>query len=355
MLYVNRHLLYRAHYVLAWLVHFYVHSQVPTEKAAPMRIPKSLAVPLVQVSRRLGIAPVLTFADTVLWNWESGDSNQTITLETIESMRNINLFSGTDDERSFYIASAKTELRGVEMLRIFEEYNNLPNTSDLTSISKISRDLVRLAKIVDDISDILQSVRINCEPQVFHYSIRPWFVGSDGDGPDRPGWIYEGIPESEQLDLSGPSAGQSSVIHALDIFLDIDHKQRQKRSPAPSAINKKSDRGFMERMRRYMPGKHREYLSYLASCPRNVRDLAQEIPALRDPYDAVVSSLKRLRDLHIRIACLYVVSMSRKCPMMRRLEEGSSIERARGTGGNEVTILLKTGRDNTKRAMFKHD
>ncbi|KAF8636489.1 hypothetical protein AX17_003304 [Amanita inopinata Kibby_2008] len=348
-------LLCRAHYVLAWLVHFYVHSQPPSHGAFPKSVPKSLAVPLVEVSRRLGMAPILTFADTVLWNWEPKDPNQLPSLETIDSMRAINLFSGTDDERFFYITSAKAELRGVEMLRIFEEYNTRSNIDDLASISKLSKDLVRLAKIIDEISDIIQSVRSNCDPDVFYRLIRPWFEGSGAKGTNGFGWIYEGVSEFEKLDLSGPSAGQSSVIHALDIFLDIDHKLRQRRYPAPSDMNKRADHGFMERMRRYMPGKHREYLVHLASTPRSVRDAAQRIPALREPYDAAVDALKRLRDLHMRIACLYIVSMSRKCPMMRRLDEEAraGLDRARGTGGNEVSVLLKAGRDNTRRAMFK--
>lgn len=345
-LYTHPDLLRRAHYVLAWLVHFYIHSQPPASDESPKKVPKALAVPLVEVSRHLGIAPVVTFADTVLWNCVSADPGQSLSMETLGSIRVINAFSGTDDERGFYISSAKAELRGIEMLRIFEEYRDLPNVDDLTTISKLSRDLVRLARIIDDISDIIQSVRTNCDPEIFYQFVRPWFVGS-GAGEGEARWIYEGVPESEQLDLDGPSAGQSSVMHALDIFLDIDHKHRQNRYSA-SKTDKRVDRGFMDRMRRYMPGKHREYLSHLASMPKSIRDVASQVPALREPYDTAVGALKRLRDLHLRIACLYIVTMSYKCPMMRRLKGPS-----RGTGGNEVSILLKTGRDNTQRAMFK--
>ncbi|KAF8623472.1 hypothetical protein AX15_006256 [Amanita polypyramis BW_CC] len=343
-LYTNTDMLRRAHYVLAWLVHFYAHSRPPSFDESTTKIPKSLAIPLVQVSRRLGIAPVLTFADTVLWNCEPIDPSQSLSMETIDSIRAINAFSGTEDERNFYITSAKAELRGIEILRIAEEYRNLPNTDDLTTISKLSRDLVRLARIIDEISDIIQSVRANSDPEIFYRFVRPWFVGSDTNSGVQ--WIYEGVPESEQLDLNGPSAGQSSVMHALDIFLDIDHKQRQRRRPTPSDMNKRAERGFMERMRRYMPGKHRDYLSHLASMPRSIRDVAQGTPALRESYDTAVDALKRLRDLHLRVTCLYVVTMSHKCPMMAGLT-------SRGTGGNEVSILLRTGRDNTKRAMFK--
>lgn len=359
----NLRLLQRAHLVLAWLVHYYVHSAPPAAEEAAFVVPKSLAIPLVAVSRHLGIAPVLTFADTVLWNWDLVDASQPVSFDNMHF--GVNLFSGTEDERNFYVTSARAEWRGIEMLRIIDEYNNLPNLTDLTSISKVARDLTRLAGIINDISDIIQGVRAVVDPHVFYWDLRPWFEGSDAKGPEAPGWIYEGVPNSEQLDLSGPSAGQSSVMHALDVFLDIDHKLRQRRYPAPSESNKRADHGFMERMRRYMPGKHREYISSIATTPRSIRDLAQQTPALREPYDGAVMALKKLRDLHMRIACLYVVTMSRTTPdaragcpvasMMDRLQtaRAAGTGPTRGTGGNELALLLKAGRDATRRAVLK--
>jgi indoleamine 2,3-dioxygenase len=351
----------RAHMVLAWLVSFYVHS-MPPNTDGPAVVPKALAIPLMQISRHLGFAPVLTFADTVLWNWELVNPDLPL---SIDNMRFVNLFSGTDDENAFYQSSARAELHGVEILRIIDNFTSLPNTTDLTSISKIARDLTRLAGVIDDISNIIQSVRPICDPHTFYWDIRPWFEGSDAKGPTEPGWVYEGVDMSEPLDLSGPSAGQSSVMHALDIFLDVDHKLRQRRYPAPSPQNKRADHGFMERMRRYMPGKHQQYLTNLTDFPRSVRDVAQSTPALREPYDTAVTALKRLRDSHIRIACLYVVTMSRHTPGARAgCPASAMIDRlhaarlagngpVRGTGGNELSNLLKAGRDATKRAILK--
>lgn len=324
---------------MAWLVHFYVHSIPPSNRDASITVPKSIAVPLVAVSRVLGIAPVLTFADTVLWNCEPVDKSCPISLENIRPKYT---FSDTDDERSFYIASARAEIRGIEILRIIDAFHSLPNMSDFTSISRVSRDLAR----------------------VFYWEIRPWFEGSDAKGPQEPGWVYEGVDMSEKLDLSGPSAGQSTVIHALDIFLGIDHKLQYRRSPAPSPENKRADRGFMARMRRYMPGKHREFLEYLAAAPRQLRDQAQETTALKEPYDAAVMALKKLRDMHMRIACLYIVTMSRSapsdrpgCPVLAAMERqrGRAPEKGpiRGTGGTELSLLLKAARDATRRAALK--
>jgi indoleamine 2,3-dioxygenase len=340
-------------------VNFYVHSIPAVDSQDPILVPQSIAVPLATVSRYLGIAPVLTFADTVLWNWEPIDPARPV---SVGNIRFVNLFSGTEDEQNFYMTSAKAELRGVEMLQIIDDINTLPNPTDLTAISKISRDLTRLAGVIEDIKEIIQSVRPTCDPHIFYWDIRPWFKGSDANGPDGPGWIYEGVENSDKLDLSGPSAGQSSVMHALDIFLDIDHKLQHHRQPPPSPSNKRADHGFMERMRRYMPGKHQEYLAYIGT--KSVRNLVLGNAALREPYDTAVLALKKLRDEHFKIACLYIVSMSRstsargelsESEMMRRSDEerASGKKPVRGTGGNELSLLLKAGRDATNRAILK--
>ena len=211
----------------------------------PIVVPKTLAVPLVAVSKLLGIAPVLTYADTVLWN--AYPTNPALPL-TLDNLHFEHLFSGTEDEAEFYRASAGIELRGVELLNIIEEYHSIPDVKDEASTWKISRDLQRVTSLIEEFSDILQSVRAGCDPHVFHWCIRPWFCGADSGGPTSSGWIYEGVDNSGKLDLSGPSGGQSSVMHALDVWLDIDHKLAKRRHPPPTEENKKADLGFMDRM-----------------------------------------------------------------------------------------------------------
>ncbi|OAX40265.1 Indoleamine 2,3-dioxygenase [Rhizopogon vinicolor AM-OR11-026] len=355
----DKQLLRRAHKVLAFLVHFYAHS-IPDQTDGSVIIPRSLATPLLEVSGILRMAPVLTFADTVLWNWDLINPELPVTIENINF--GVELFSGTEDERNFWLGNATVELLGVEILHIINEYHNLPNVSDLASICKINRLLTRLSAVVRRIEETMASMRETVDPSTFYWQVRPWFNGS-ATGTSGISWVYEDGPDASTLDLSGPSAGQSSVMHTLDIFLDVDFKLHQRRHPAPSDANKRSDVGFMERMRRYMPGDHRDYLSYLANTSRPVRDLAQRTPAVKEPYNALVLALKKLRDSHIRIACLYVVSMSRStkvppgCPvfaMMRRMERQQNQEgHSTGTGGNNLSLLLKSNRDATARTALK--
>lgn len=311
------------------------------------------------VSRVLRMAPVLTFADTVLWNWELIDPRLPVTIENMRFGQE--LFSGTEDERNFYFGSARVEMIGVQMLHIFNDYHSLPNVTDLTSISKINKLLSQLTTIIQEIDANVQSMRQIVDPHVFYWEARPWWNGSASNS--AAAWIYEGVDDMSNLDLDGPSAGQSSAMHAVDLFLDIDHKLRQRRYPAPSDGNKKADHGFMERMRRYMPGKHRDYLEYIAE-HRPVREVAQNIPAVREAYNGAVAALRKLRDAHMRIACLYIVTMSRStkppvgCPMFamaQRMErESARSGPATGTGGTELSLLLKAGRDATTRAILKN-
>ncbi|KAL6301590.1 Indoleamine 2,3-dioxygenase [Sparassis latifolia] len=345
--------LQRAHMVLATMMHFYVHSMPAAQIEGPIHIPQSLAVPLVEVSTKLGMAPVLTFADTVLWNWDL--INPELPL-SIENMRYVNIFSGTTTENNFYLTSAAVELKGVEMLRLFEGLVHLRDTQDAFTIAKISQDLKRLAKIIEELISIFQSIRDTVDPHEFYWACRPWWSGATSKSSSHPGWVLDGVPDASNLDLGGASAGQSSVMHALDIFLDIDHKLEKNRVPAPSPDNQRSDRGFMERMRRYMPGKHRLYLERLASAQCSVREVAQQIPSLIAPYNTAVMALKKLRDVHIRIVVLYVVTKADSPPEGFGSAADVDGERRhgpiRGTGGSDVCNFLKAGRDATRRTVL---
>jgi indoleamine 2,3-dioxygenase len=337
--------------LLAWLVNFFVHSKPSTK--GPIHVPRALAVPLVGVSQILGMAPVLTYADTVLWNWESVNPEKPT---KYDNLRITNAFSDTDDERNFYAVSMQVELEGVAILRIIDEYHSLRGPLDQTAIARIGELLTGLAGLIDYLNDIIQSVRERCDHRVFYRDIRPWLEGSDSKTPGYRNWIYEGVKDSNTLDLSGPSGGQSSVLHALDAFLGVDHKNLTGRR---ARTTENADGGFMERMTRYMPGSHRAYLTRLAAMPRPIRELALRTPTLREPYNLAVTALKDLREKHMRIAFRYIVTMSRALQGKSRCPMGPSVERAAesdgvvlGTGGNDVARLLTACRDATRSTVL---
>lgn len=338
----------RAHLVLTSLQHYYIHSLPPQPTNAPIVIPKPLSIPLLYVSGKIDMPPILTFADIVLWNWELVNPDLPVSLN---NMRFLTVFSGTETERNFYALSVAAEMRGAEMLQIFERFMNLPCLNERSAVAAVARDLERLVTVVDEISAILQGARQNIDPHTFYWAVRPWWNGSSSAAP----WVFEGGPPNASYDLGGASAGQSSVMHALDIFLDVDHALKQTRQPPPSAENRRADTGFMEKMRRYMPAEHRVYLAELAKRP--VRDVVLRTPALCGPYNAAVDALKRFRDGHIRIGTLYIISQARSTPpaYMGGAEafKKPSSDLSLGTGGNPLGTLLKAGCDATQRTTLR--
>ncbi|KAF9061946.1 Indoleamine 2,3-dioxygenase [Rhodocollybia butyracea] len=344
----QRRLLQRAHVILSWLVQYYVHSLPPVSPPEPKKVPESIAVPLVEVSRILGISPVITFADTVMWNWELIHPDKPV---TIDNMSIVHSFTGTDDERHFYQVQAAIELHGAQLLRIIESYNRVSTVRDDSALmNRVAGDLERIAEFIGEFSDLIQSTRDGCDPYTFYWHIRPWFNGWDPENISDPVWIYEGVdPAAPELKYpSGPSGGQSTIMHTLDVFLGVDHDRPEKDLKS----SKRANHGFMERMRMYMLGEHREYLQHLEQSPCSVRDFACRVPALRDPYNHAVAALKKLRSLHMRIAMLYIVNMSKTTapwavqPPVCKLTK-QEISRALGTGGSNVAALLKAGIDAT--------
>lgn len=296
----------------------------------------------------------MTYADTIIWNLELINPDGPTTPDNLQTET---LFSETEDESAFYMSQVNCELRGAELLVCMEELSHLTlaEAKDPENVARVAGMLARLKFTIEELDRLIKSVRPLCEPHLFYWKIRPWFVGSTDDHP----WVFDG--EDAGTDLLGPSGGQSTLMHSIDAWLDVDHMLRYKRMPAPTETNKRADVGFMQRMWRYMPGPHRDFLHYVNATPVRLRNLAQEVPALRDPYDAAVMAMKRLRDAHIGIAVLYVVSAAKALPpgcplsMMVKAMEAKGPEGAHstGTGGSEVSTLLKAGRDATRRTMLK--
>lgn len=384
-------LLRRGHHVLSWLMHFYINTLPATE---PISIPRSLSIPLLEVSQLLDLPPVLTYSDDVLYNWKFRDDPATApTLPTAENITTQTTFTSTRDEEHFYLVSAYIELRGSAALSLMSRIMDEAFVHDSIALRRIGVYLERLSCVIDELTNILKTMRDHCDPEVFYHEIRPWFKGQDAMNGGRK-WVFEGVGEAgyEHLkpppdhDLHGPSAGQSSLIHALDIFFGIESHES---APAPVAAGGTGDgdgvgarnpkqsqsQSFLSRMQTYMPRHHRAFLRHLAANPRPLRHLiesetnAGRNKALLQSYNAAVLSLKTLRDYHIQIVAMYIVGPARRVEAGKRLAkvkpdsfalassasvfDGESSEK--GTGGTNAMAFLKNVRDKTSGALLKDD
>ncbi|CAE6515878.1 unnamed protein product [Rhizoctonia solani] len=209
----------RAHHVLAFLVQFYIQSLPPRAETdtGPIRIPSSLAIPFVDVSRHLDIAPILTYADCVLWNFYLEDSSKPLTLDNI---RIRDLFTKDYQEEHFFLTSARIEIRGFEAIQLMGDAIAMTrkgqDTGTTVNETCLQDTLARLAVVIDDLNKILWSVKDACGYQFFYWVFRPWIRGTD-QGYGSPRWFYEGVDgKGIEFQCSGPSAGQAALMHAFD-------------------------------------------------------------------------------------------------------------------------------------------
>ena len=327
-------------------MHIYVHTLPPD---AEVRIPAPITIPLLQICAQLQLPPVNTYADNVLYNWTLV-SPAPFDLPTISNLRCQTLFTGTKDEEEFYLSSTRIELRGVEVLELMRVTMDELFVADAIAIRRITTYLQMMSGVIKELKDLLLAVKEGCDPDVFYRDIRPWFRGEDSD-PGKRKWIFEGLDDHPELEepteLSGSSAGQSPLVHALDIFLGTDQH-----SHSTSAAEKAE---FLARMQSYMSRHHRNFLRHLSVNPRPLRTFVLTAcdTALLEAYNTTVQSLKEFRDAHMIIVTLYIVlpaKRARAAAQQMAGEEGQTS--LQGTGGTDMVNFLKSVRDRTANARI---
>jgi indoleamine 2,3-dioxygenase len=342
----------RAHLILAYILHFYVQSLPPNKSVS---IPPSISLPILQLASKLDLPPVLTFSDTVLYNWDYKSGTRYLDqTPDINNIRIQTLFTGLVDEEEFYLCSARIELRGVEILELMRMTMDETFVGDAIAVRRITGYLRTISNTIEELKKLLLEVKTKCNPDVYYNLVRPWFRGEDSDEHKRK-WIFEGVEEYPELhipkELSGPSAGQSSMIHVLDIFLGVDHQATSPGQPP-----------FMSRMQSYMPRNHRLFLDHLKANPRPLRMFVTDSKdaELLAAYNGAVMALKTFRDAHMIIAALYILGPARRAKLAASALDGTADNASsgltkvplKGTGGTDLVKFLKDTRTRTTETII---
>ena len=350
-------LLRRAHQVLAWILHTYVHSLPPS---SPIRIPAPITVPLHKICAILDLPPVHILSDETYYNWTFKDGCTDV-VPTTQNISSQLLFTGTKDEEEFQLATTRIELRGSEALSLMIL---ILNDGSSVMPARLASLLYRVSIIIGDLTELVLAVRNGCDPEVFYHNIRPWFGGQTAERP----WVFEGLEDHPELkkptELSGTTAAQSPLIHALDIFLGVNSFTHS-RDITPPSFNKAIESvvpdeapTFLERMWSYMPRRHRAFLRHLSSTPQPLRALVQESrnDEVLGAYNAAVRALKGFRDAHIRIVTLYVIGPARRAQKRKEIMGGwKDGEGIKGTGGTDLATFLKGVRDLTADSIVSSE
>lgn len=266
-------------------------------------------------------------------------------------------FTSTHSEKSFFLLSLLCELYGPLVLRLMSATLDEAFFADAKAITRIGAYLSEISNVIDQLSEVIIGAtkggfgadgQAQIVPEVFYWGIRPWFNGGK--------WVYEKAGPAgadQESEWGGPSAGQSSLVHSIDLFLGVDHSPRQSApaaaapatpvassstavsvSVAPAATRSftvkvapspMTDDTFMARASAYMPSHHRCFLHHLASLHTPSANNPHPVPSARElakrhdallarQYDEAVMSMKRFRDQHMRLVTVFIISQARREP-----------------------------------------
>ncbi|XP_064224907.1 indoleamine 2,3-dioxygenase 2 isoform X2 [Aotus nancymaae] len=316
-----------AHLVLSFLTMGYVWQEGEEQPAKVL--PRNLALPLVEVSRNLGLPPILVHSDLVLTNWTKRDPDGN--LETIIS------FPGGESLHGFILVTVLVEKAAVPGIKaLVQAMNAILQPSQ----EALLQALMQLRLSIQDITKALGRMHDYVDPDIFYAVIRIFLSGWK-DNPAMPaGLMYEGVSK-EPLKYSGGSAAQSTVLHAFDEFLGIRHS--------------KESADFLYRMRDYMPPSHKAFVEDIHSAP-SLRDyiLSSGQEYLLTAYNQCLQALAELRSYHITVVTKYIITAAAKgkCGKPNHLPGPPQALEDRGTGGTAVMSFLKSVRDKTLESIL---
>ncbi|KIW12782.1 hypothetical protein PV08_07969 [Exophiala spinifera] len=350
----------RAYVIMGCCVQAYIWvGETPSD-----RLPPQITIPLLDAASYLGLAPMNTYATIVLWNYGllPGESDPT----NPSNLRSTNTLTGTRTEEWFYLISVTLEARGGPIItELLECMSSVRQGDDAAVVASLERTACHIVAV----GALLNRMYEHCEAQPFYYDVRPLLSGTKGHaslGLPKGVFYDEGDGKGSWRQYAGGSNAQSSLIQFLDVALSVKHHATGQdgtlRRPSPS------NRGFIEEMRQYMPGRHRDFLCHMEK-QAHIREYAMSTevsdPRVRAAYIEAVAALTQFRNIHLRIVARYIISPSRQpVPENSKLKVGwnlaktapnhnvgeEDVAKLQGTGGTKLMAFLKQTRDETSMA-----
>lgn len=363
----------RAYCALSFITHAYIWGgNKPAE-----RVPPPITIPYLETCAHLELPSVATFAGVCLWNWKPIFNAEPI--DTLANLDIIDTFTGSLDEKWFYLVSVAIEAKGGPLVPLMLHAIENANCGNRAAVTQSLRVF---AERLDDIGNILVRMYDDCDPHVFYHRIRPFLAGSKNmaDAGLPNGVIFDdGGPMNKQryVQFSGGSNAQSSLIQFFDLVLSVEHRptgqkkdfdvkteERKPKAPEPN---------FIHDMRKYMPGPHGRFLQRVAEIA-NIREFVQQHSYDREltvAFDACLAMLSALRDKHIQLVSRYIIVKShqakkdasankdntknaKKVNLAHRPKTESNgkaddkeKQSLKGTGGSSLIPFLRQARDET--------
>lgn len=292
--------------MVGMIAHAYVYAQEPSASS----LPAVLAVPLVELAERLGRPPILSHASLVLYNWQRKDPTGPLVPENLVPLFT---FRNTPDEAWFYHLTTGIEAKGAQAVH---EIAVMLRAAKEEQEELVLEAMENIRQTIQALTQELTRMQQGCDPVVFYEKVRP-YLSSFTD------LRYEGVADDPVRSYAGGSAGQSSLLQALEAGLAIPHEES--RSAA-----------FLLEMRKYMPPAHRSFLSALERSAPAFAAFCDRHPTLQNLRKACAVELQHFRNGHLKLVSHYILAHT------PRTSAGHT-----GTGGtNPVPLLRQLRNDN---------
>ncbi|XP_060042398.1 indoleamine 2,3-dioxygenase 1 [Erinaceus europaeus] len=321
-----------AHLALGYIVMAYVWNKGGEDVCKVL--PHNIAIPYCKLSEKLGLPPILVYADCVLANWKKKDPSGPMTYNNMEILFS---FPGGDCGKGFFLVSLLVETAAASAIKVIPTIFEAMKCRDLDSLQMALSDV---ASCLNQALQVFRQIYVYVDPGKFFNVLRIYLSGWKGNPQLPDGLIYEGVWDTPKK-FAGGSAAQSSIFQCFDVLLGI-----QQRTGGESAE-------FLKEMRTYMPPAHQEFLHSLESSPSLREFVCSEGNAnLQDAYNKCVNAMVSLRNYHLVVVDNYIVKPAREKSQQNQASKEPSEKENKGTGGTDIKTFLMDVKSTTAKHLL---
>ena len=259
------------------------------------RLPKNIAVPLVEVSKKIGAAPFMEYAQSyALYNWTRKDPSKGLEYANLELIR---AFENSPHESGFILVHvAMVAHSGKLVSRVLDVFE----ATRTQSRSEFNSALDGLVSVMQEINQVMETMW-NRSSAAAYNSFRAYIMGTKNQPMFPRGVVYENCYGDEAQFYRGESGANDTIVPTCDNLLQLTGMMPN--NPLT---------GILMDFRKYRPIPHNEWLSFVDSQARalKIAEFAQSDANSAVRYLGAIDQVREFRDRHWRFTKEYILKYS---------------------------------------------
>ncbi|KAJ3409419.1 hypothetical protein HDV05_004440 [Chytridiales sp. JEL 0842] len=273
------------------------------------RLPRQLAVPLAEISKKIGAKPFMEYAQSYsLYNFQKKDRDAGLAYENLSLIRQ---FSGMPSESGFILVHVAMVAHSGDQVK---HVLGALAAAEREDRAAFDQELSGLLTAMQRINGVMDTMWNHSSPADYA-KFRTFIMGTKNQPMFPRGVIYEGVTDQATF-YRGESGANDSIVPTLDNFLQVT--ERMPSNPLTEIL-----RDF----RSYRPANHNAWLAWLEKRAKaiKVRDFALAESNSAVSYLALLDQLREFRGRHWNFTKEYIIKYT-KHPV--------------ATGGSPITTWL---------------